>query len=46
VCTQYAIRVALVPMQTEEPVGIERLLNLVEPQDALDLAGATRPSLT
>lgn len=34
---RYAKRVALVPMQTEEPVGIERLLNLVEPQDAPDL---------
>ena len=34
---QWERRVALVPMQTEEPVGIKRLLNLVEPQDAPDL---------
>ncbi len=40
--TRYATRVALVPMQAEEPIGIERLLNLVEPQNAPDLAGATR----
>ena len=40
--TRYATRVALVPMQTEEPVGIERLLNLAEPQTAQDLAGQTR----
>jgi arsenite-transporting ATPase len=39
--TRYAARVALVPMQTEEPVGIERLLNLVEPQNTPDLAGVT-----
>jgi hypothetical protein len=29
-------------MQDKEPIGIERLLNLVEPQHAPDLAGATR----
>jgi arsenite-transporting ATPase len=40
--TRYATRVALVPMQAEEPIGIERLLNLVEPQTAPDLAGAAR----
>ena len=40
--TRYATRVALVPMQDKEPIGIERLLNLVEPQQAPDLAGATR----
>jgi arsenite-transporting ATPase len=40
--TRYATRVALVPMQAKEPIGIERLLNLVEPQNAPDLAGATR----
>jgi arsenite-transporting ATPase len=40
--THYATRVALVPMQDKEPIGIERLLNLVEPQNAPDLAGATR----
>ena len=33
--TRHAKRIALVPMQIEEPVGIERLLNVVEPQDAL-----------
>jgi arsenite-transporting ATPase len=32
--TGHAKRVALVPMQLDEPVGIERLLNLVGPQDA------------
>ncbi|MCE9536739.1 MAG: arsenical pump-driving ATPase, partial [Nitrospirae bacterium] len=42
--TRYATRVALVPMQVEEPIGIERLLNLVEPQRAPDLAVATRTS--
>jgi arsenite-transporting ATPase len=42
--TRYAIRVALVPMQAEEPIGIERLLNLVEPQTAPDLAVVTRTS--
>ena len=42
--TRYATRVALVPMQAEEPIGIERLLNLVEPQRAPDLAIATRTS--
>ncbi|MEI8013211.1 MAG: arsenical pump-driving ATPase [Nitrospira sp.] len=42
--TRYATRVALVPMQAEEPIGIERLLNLVEPQTAQDLAVATRTS--
>jgi arsenite-transporting ATPase len=40
--TRYATRVALVPMQAEEPIGIERLLNLVEPQTAPDLAVTTR----
>ena len=40
--TRYATRVALVPMQTEEPIGIERLRNLVEPQTAPDFAGQTR----
>jgi arsenite-transporting ATPase len=40
--TRYATRVALVPMQAEEPIGIERLLNLIEPQNVPDLAGATR----
>jgi len=40
--TRYATRVALVPMQDKEPIGIERLLNLVEPQNAPDLASATR----
>jgi len=40
---RHAKRVALVPMQAEEPVGIDRLLKLVEPQSALDFAGATRP---
>ena len=40
--TRYAARVALVPMQDQEPIGIERLLNLVDPQRALDLAAATR----
>jgi arsenite/tail-anchored protein-transporting ATPase len=40
--TRYATRVALVPMQDKEPIGIERLLNLVEPQNVPDLAGATR----
>ena len=39
--TRYATRVALVPMQDKEPIGIERLLNLVEPQQAPVLAGAT-----
>ncbi|QPD02412.1 MAG: Arsenical pump-driving ATPase [Candidatus Nitrospira kreftii] len=43
---RHAKRVALVPMQAEEPVGIDRLLKLVEPQSVLDFAGATRPSLT
>jgi arsenite-transporting ATPase len=42
--TRYATRVALVPMQAEEPIGLERLLNLVEPQRAPDLAVATRTS--
>jgi arsenite-transporting ATPase len=40
--TRHARRVALVPMQTVEPVGIERLLRLVESQTEPDLAGATR----
>jgi len=39
--TRHATRVALVPMQGQEPIGIERLLNLVEPQQAPVLAGAT-----
>ena len=43
--TRYAARVALVPMQDQEPIGIERLLNLVDPQRALDLAAATRTVL-
>jgi len=42
--TRYATRVVLVPMQAEEPIGLERLLDLVEPQSAPDLAGATRKS--
>ncbi|HSN03787.1 MAG TPA: ArsA-related P-loop ATPase [Nitrospira sp.] len=42
--TRHAGRVALVPMQPEEPIGIERLRNLVEPQNAPDNAGATRES--
>lgn len=40
--TCHAKRVALVPMQTEAPVGIDRLLALVEPQCAQDFADATR----
>lgn len=40
--TRYATRVALVPMQDQEPIGIERLLNLVNPQHAPDLAVVTR----
>ncbi len=40
--TRYATRVALVPMQAEEPIGIVRLLNLVEPQTVPDFAGASR----
>jgi arsenite-transporting ATPase len=40
--TRYAVRVALVPMQDQEPIGIERLLNLVDPQHAPDLAVVTR----
>ncbi|MEP6891565.1 MAG: ArsA-related P-loop ATPase, partial [Nitrospirota bacterium] len=43
--TRYATRVALVPMQDKEPIGIERLLNLVDPQPAPDLAAATRTVL-
>jgi arsenite-transporting ATPase len=35
--TRHARRVALVPMQIDEPVGINRLLTLIEPQDAPDL---------
>jgi arsenite-transporting ATPase len=42
--TRYATRVALVPMQAEEPIGIERLLKLVDPQLAPNPAGATRQS--
>jgi arsenite-transporting ATPase len=42
--TSYATRVALVPMQAEEPIGIERLLRLVEPQRASDRIGATQDS--
>ncbi|HRC43844.1 MAG TPA: arsenical pump-driving ATPase [Nitrospira sp.] len=38
--TRYATRLALVPMQAEEPIGIERLLRLVEPQHAPDRTGA------
>jgi len=33
--TSHAKRVVLVPMQIDEPVGIERLLKLIGPQDAL-----------
>ena len=40
--TRYAARVALVPMQDQEPIGIERLLTLVDPQRAPDLAVVTR----
>jgi arsenite/tail-anchored protein-transporting ATPase len=42
--TSHASRVALVPMQADEPVGIDRLLKLVEPEPerAQDLAGRTR----
>ena len=43
--TRYATRVALVPMQAEEPIGLERLLNLVEPKNVPDLASATRTVL-
>jgi len=42
--TRHATRVALVPMEAEEPIGLQRLLNLVEPQRAPDLAVATRTS--
>lgn len=42
--TRYATRVALVPMQAEEPIGIERLLRLVEPQRTPDRTGATTKS--
>ncbi len=35
--TRYAQRVALVPMQVEEPIGIESLLALVEPRNEPDL---------
>jgi arsenite-transporting ATPase len=38
---RHARCVALVPMQIEEPVGIDRLLKLAEPQSASDLAGTT-----
>lgn len=38
--TRYAKRVALVPMQAEEPVGVERLLALVEPRNEPGLGGA------
>lgn len=38
--TRYAKRVALVPMQAEEPIGIEPLLALVEPRNRPGLAGA------
>ena len=39
--TRHAKRVALVPMQIDEPVGIDRLLILVGAQSAPDLAGVT-----
>lgn len=42
--TRYATRLALVPMQAEEPIGIERLLKLVDPQLTPDLSGATQDS--
>uniref|UniRef100_E6QQB0 Arsenical pump-driving ATPase (Arsenite-translocating ATPase) (Arsenical resistance ATPase) (Arsenite-transporting ATPase) n=1 Tax=mine drainage metagenome TaxID=410659 RepID=E6QQB0_9ZZZZ len=38
--TCYAKRVALVPMQAEEPIGIEPLLALVKPQNWLGLGSA------
>jgi len=38
--TRYAKRVALVPMQAEEPIGIEPLLALVEPRNGPGLGGA------
>jgi arsenite-transporting ATPase len=38
--TRYAKRVALVPMQAEEPIGIEPLLALVEPRNGSGLGGA------
>ncbi|EQD55490.1 arsenite-activated ATPase ArsA [mine drainage metagenome] len=38
--TRYAKRVALVPMQAEEPIGIEPLLALVEPRNGLGLGSA------
>ena len=37
--TRYAKRVALVPMQAEEPIGIEPLLALVEPLNGPSLGG-------
>lgn len=40
--TRYATRLALVPMQAEEPIGIERLLTLVDPQRTPDRTGATQ----
>lgn len=42
--TRYATRLALVPMQAEEPTGIERLLKLVDPQLTPDLTGAIQDS--
>ncbi|MBU2790034.1 arsenical pump-driving ATPase [Acidithiobacillus caldus] len=38
--TRYTKRVALVPMQAEEPIGIEPLLALVEPRNGFGLGGA------
>ena len=38
--TRYAKRVALVPMQAEEPIGIEPLLALVEPRNGPGLGSA------
>ncbi|MHB8165911.1 MAG: arsenical pump-driving ATPase, partial [Sulfuricella sp.] len=40
--TRYAKRVTLVPMQAEEPIGIEPLLALVEPRNGPGLGG-TKP---
>ncbi|WP_157662720.1 arsenical pump-driving ATPase [Sulfuriferula sp. AH1] len=40
--TRYAKRAALVPMQAEEPIGIEPLLALVEPRNGFGLGG-TKP---
>lgn len=40
--TRYATRLALVPMQAEEPIGIERLITLVDPQRTPDRTAATQ----